>query len=404
MLQKVVKRFLKPKHFWRTVGFDELSELYTTMMLRGLALNLVGLFVPVYLYGIGYSVRQIALFYAVFFGSRMFFDYAAARTVARFGPKHTMALSYLMQIVSLVLLMQLRSGRSSPWPAAIMWGVSSSFYFVAYHVDFSKIKHSDHGGKEVSFTYILDRFSAVVGPIMGGIVATMFGPRYTIAASAVVFGIAMIPLLLSKEPVRTHQKIYFKGLGKILRRDALSACGLGVENSMSVVLWPLFIVVAVFSGSPYAKIGILSAAGVLTAIVAARMTGKITDNKKGKDLLDYSLMGNMVVHAFRSFVHGFAGVLAVNIANDAVTVGYRIPYYKGLYDAADELEGFRIAYVASMECIGDAAKAAVWCGLAILAQSMQPVSVLRIGFFVAVAASMLIMTQRFPALAKGAKA
>lgn len=398
MLQKVVKRILLPRHFWRTVGFDELSELYVTMMLRGLALNLIGLFVPIYLFGLGYSVRQIAFFYAAFFGCRLLTDYVAALVVARFGPKHTMMFSYLLQVVSLMLLMGLRSGHSSAWLAAAIWGASSSFYFVAYHVDFSKIKHTDHGGKEVSFTFILDRFSAVIGPIAGGIVASVFGPRYTIAASAVLFSAAMVPLLLTNEPVRTRQKIRFRGLGSVLRRDAISACGLGVENTISVVLWPLYVAVVIYHGSPYATIGVLSAAGVVTSIFAARMTGKITDLKKGKVLLNYALLVNIVVHALRSQARGFIGVLALNMANDAATVGYRIPYIKGMYDAADDLEGYRIAYIATMEAVADVAKVFVWTGLGLLTYVATPAVVLKAGFAVAIVASIMIMKQRFPAL------
>jgi hypothetical protein len=80
MLQKAIHKILKPRHFWRDIGFNELSELYTSMLIRSLATSLIGLFVPIYLYKLGYSVRSIFLFFIIFFSVRIFCDIASAAT------------------------------------------------------------------------------------------------------------------------------------------------------------------------------------------------------------------------------------------------------------------------------------------------------------------------------------
>ena len=76
MIQKTITKLLKHRHFWRDVGFDELSELYACMLLRSLATGLIGLFVPVYLYKNGYSLQSIFVFYIIFFmqGIRAIFN------------------------------------------------------------------------------------------------------------------------------------------------------------------------------------------------------------------------------------------------------------------------------------------------------------------------------------------
>ncbi len=43
MLKKIVYSLLRHRHFWREVGFDELSELYVSMMFRGLSISLPGI-------------------------------------------------------------------------------------------------------------------------------------------------------------------------------------------------------------------------------------------------------------------------------------------------------------------------------------------------------------------------
>ena len=86
MLQKLINSVLRPRHFWRNVGFDELSELYASMLLRSLALSLIGLFVPIYLYKLGYSITDILGFFTVFFLIRIPVDIVVAFIVGRIGP------------------------------------------------------------------------------------------------------------------------------------------------------------------------------------------------------------------------------------------------------------------------------------------------------------------------------
>ena len=141
MIQKILKTLLKKRHFWRTVGFDELSDLYASMLIRSLALSLVGIFVPIYLYKLGYSVQSILGYYAVFFMSRVVVDILVAFIVARIGPKHTIACSTLGNIFYLSMLLSMQE---LGWPLpllAVIGTITNSLFFVAFHTDFSKIKH-----------------------------------------------------------------------------------------------------------------------------------------------------------------------------------------------------------------------------------------------------------------------
>src|SRR5688500_12583149 len=101
MLKRLIHRLLWKRHYWRDLSFSELSELYTSMMFRSLAISLVGIFVPVYLYQLGYSISAIFAFNCFFFISRLFWDVGASFIVARIGPKHGMITSYGLQIIAL---------------------------------------------------------------------------------------------------------------------------------------------------------------------------------------------------------------------------------------------------------------------------------------------------------------
>lgn len=400
MIRRLIYNFIKRRHFWRQVGFDELSELYVSTMLRSLSLSLIGIFVPIYLYELGYDLHVIFLFMASLFVARMVSDLISGFLVARFGPKHIMLISYIMQIVSLAQLLSLPSLH---WPLASVaatYGLANSLFFTAYHVDFSKIIHAEHGGKELGSMTILERIGAAIGPVAGGVVATMFGAEYTIEAAIVVMAAAVIPLFASAEPVRPRQKLHFSGLPyRRLWRDYLSYAGsVGCSNTISVGIWPLFIAVVIFTSHTYAAVGLVTSISIISAIVSARLIGQLIDKRRGRQLLGVAAAATSFVHLIRLMTFGFGGVTLVGMADQALTSGYKMPYTKGMYDRADSLPGYRIAYLVTMEMTGDAGKALTWLFAWAVSFSLSGTIAMQLTFVLAAFSILLIKWERFPAL------
>lgn len=401
MLKKIVYRLLQHRHFWRDVGFDELSEIYISNMLRGLAVSLTGLFIPLYMYGLGYSVKNIMMVAAWYFIFRgLLCDLLSGYTVAKIGPKHTLLIGYCILIASTILFLTLKSVHWPIWELGGVWGASASFFFVPFHVDFSKIKHKTHSGKEIGYMNIMEKIGFAIGPVVGGVIATIFGPQYLFLVSVIILLISIVPLFRSAEPVKTRQKLDFKSLNVgPLKRDLFSYVALGIENTLSVFLWPLYLAVFVLATSgAYTKLGFLSSISMIVSIMSTYVIGKLTDRHHGRRLLRISTIINAGLHLVRPFIQSYGAALGVNLANETVTVGYRMPYTKGYYDAADDLPGHRIVYITAMEMISCIWKALLWLLLAALAASIGSHSVMLVGFTIAALSSLLIMSERFKAL------
>lgn len=399
MLKQLIHRLLKKRHYWRLVGFDELSELYTSTMLRSMGLSLIGIFVPYYLYTLGVSIQDILLFLTGVYGVRMLFNVISGHVVARIGPKHTILASNLFQIAALGLLLTYEGYHWPLWMIAILNGISLSMFFVAYHVDFSKVIHAEHGGKELGFMTIMERIGAALGPVIGGVIATLFGPQYTIAAALLLFTGAVIPLFLSAEPTRLHQKLQFRGLPyRKLRRDFVTRVAVGMDNTASLVLWPFYAAIVLLTVNPYASVGLVTSLGIIASILAAHFIGQVVDRNKGRLLLNWAVGLNSFVHVLRTIVSGFGGTVMVNMANEAVTAGYMMPYAKGMYARAEELPGFRIVYIIMVEVAVDAGKVLLLLTAWGLAFAIQPLHALLASFLIAAVGTLLIMTQNFPAL------
>jgi hypothetical protein len=86
------------------------------------------------------------------------------------------------------------------------------------------------------------------------------------------------------------------------------------------------------------------------------------------------------------------------MANEAVTAGYRMPYTKGMYDAADEMTGHRIVYIASMEWFSSVAKTVFWMIIWLMVPLMSMYWLAIVVFWLAGVGSLLGMTERFKAL------
>lgn len=400
MIKQKLKQILKQRHFWRDAGFDELTELYISCMLRTFALSLLMVFVPFYLFQHGYSVPAILLFYGYFFTGKVVADILASYFTARFGPKHSMIVSCCLQIVSAAMFVSLPSIR---WPLIVLGvlsGMAASFYFIAFHVEFSKIKHTPHAGKEIGNMQIFEKMAAVLGPLCGGFAGSYLGSEYIfIVATAVLFA-SLVPLFRTAEPVRTHQRLRFNALPVAkIKHDLVAYTALGVENTICINLWPFYISIFALTGTVYAQLGLLTAAGVVISIVAAHFAGQYIDTKNARQLLRLSALLNASLYIFRPLTHSIAPAFLINTANEVVTTGYRMPFLKGMYAAADDLEGFRIVYIGSMECLGSLAKATVWYLLAMVAMVVSTRSVMMVGFSVAACASLVIMIEHFKALA-----
>src|SRR5690349_11022734 len=223
MIKKTLERLLRRNHYWRDVGFDELSELYISNMLRSVALTIFMVFVPFYLYQQGYSAPAIFSTFGCFFIGRFISDIASAYTTARIGPKHTMIVSCLLQIISTSILLTVPSMHWHPLLIALPWGAAASFFFVPYHVEFSKIKHTGKAGHELGHMQSFEKIGFLVGPLIGGVVGSVFGPQYIFLIATGLLVASLWPLFLSSEAVKTRQKLDFTGLPvHKIRRDLFS--------------------------------------------------------------------------------------------------------------------------------------------------------------------------------------
>ena len=400
MIKNALHKILSHRHFWRTKSFSELNELYVAMLVRGMSLSMMGLFVPIFLLSIGYSLTKILLVVFIYFATRVFTDIGAAFLVARFGPKHIMIFGQILLTISSLLFLTLEQMQWSIVLLGSIWGASQSCFFISFDTDFSKIKHRLHAGKELGYIEIMGKLGAIIGPIIGGIISILLGPQYIFAISTILMIIGLSPLLKTKEPVKTRQKLDYRGFAQTDIGGSLPAIvATHLENNLSVVMWPLFLALFVLPVSGvFFKIGILSSISVFMAVLSARYFGRVVDEQQGRRVLHVSAVINSVLHIAKPFVSTYGVAFGVGVINEVVTVGYRLPFLKGYYDQTDEFPGHRIVYISIIECFSSFVKATIYAVLIILSVTTTTRVTLTVAFMIAAIASLFIMTEKFKTL------
>ncbi len=399
MLRKLIHFIAYRRHPWREMQFDELAEIYTSMSLRSFGFGLIGIFVPVYLYTSGVSLKGILLFMTLFFMLRIPLSVYAGYIVGRIGPKHTIALSTVIMMVFLgMLLLYDHIG----WPLfalAFVFSASNSAFFIAYHTDFSKVKDSKHGGKELGWLYIFERLGGTLGPVVGGLLGSIFVPQATLGFAIFVLMTSLIPLFLTKEPIKTHQRVTYKGFDpRKHTRDFVALASFGVQNVATAWLWPLLIAVFIFTDGTYAKVGAVVGLTTAISLISAKMYGAFIDAKKGLHLLRYGVFMSFVLNFAKAAAASAGGAVAASAFGEPIALAYRMPLAKGMYDAADGQDNYRIVYLVWSE-IYDAVFKIIYCGALLLAfHFYDPVSTIRVSYIVVPFVGLLMLLQEFPAL------
>ena len=377
MIKRLIYFFFERRHYWRDVTFSEMAELYASRALRTLAVSMVTVFIGVYLYQTGYDITFIMLYFASYFVYRGVLAYPFAFVIARIGPKHATLLSNFLYVPALLLLVTLpQNGLWALVGTALFQGVSVTLYDMAYLVDFSKVRHDEHAGKELGYMNMLDQIAKGASPIIGGFVAYLFGPQATLLLASAIFALAALPLFFTPEPVRTHQVITFHGLPRrIVMRGVLTNILIGCDVIASGLVWSLFLVSTIFSVSSnavYAQLGVLSSITLITGVIAARLFGVIVDKHRGGELLRAGVVADSLTHIARPFVGTPVGIGMVNIVNEMATTAYAMPYTKAMFAQADDLPGYRIVYMSLMSA-ATALGASLFCVIVAILTVAYPV-------------------------------
>ncbi|MFH1916192.1 MAG: MFS transporter [Nanoarchaeota archaeon] len=270
----------------------ELKKLYLTLLLRSVAFTFTGLFVPIYIFTLGYGIKGVMLYYIILYLTHILLMYGAAKFACRFGLKHAMLVSLPFLIGTYMCLNFLPQSMLFLFLAPILGGFHDAYFWTSFHIDFALSSHHEKRGKEVGYLEVMGRILRALGPLLGGIAIVLFGFSALFYAVILFVLLSGIPLVLSKDrhiPIRLQLRHIFHGQP---RRHALAYMGYGIDHGTLMIVWPLLIYGIV---SEFHIIGLISTLALIAGIVLTIKISQLLDKYKRTRILKIGSVGFAVV-------------------------------------------------------------------------------------------------------------
>lgn len=365
----------------------QLKELYLFSLLFALAQSFVLIFEPVFFFQRGIPLATIALYYAIHYTLYVFVLPLGGTFAARFGLQKSLALSTPLFIFYFLALASIPRYPQLFWVAMLLLTAYKVFYWPAYHADFAEYGDKKKMGKELSWMNLIVQGVGILGPLIGGFVATYLGfpTLFLIAASTAL--IAGIILMVAKED-DTHEPIRLSESWQLLKRRShrgmfVAMLGMG-EDLMNLVFWPIFMFIIVGTA---ASLGVIAALATVFMTAIGFFIGNLIDRHSRRTVLRVSVPFLALSHLFRPLVGTPLLVLVTDTFSRTALIGGRIPMLAQLYTTAREAGPIR--YLTAFEMALAIGKALFAWVLVVLFIFFAPYTAFTIGFILAALASWL---------------
>ncbi len=359
----------------------ELKELYIFSLLFSFAQALILVFEPVFLYQQSFSLSFIALYYALHYSIYVVLLPLGGKFGARFGLERSLTFSLPFFIAYFLVLAALPEQKDLVWLAILLLTAHKIFYWPAFHAMFAKFGDASNRGTELSWMGMLKFGVGILGPLLGGFIAMLWGfPTLFIGTSFLVL-LSVIPLLKTKERYHVTEFTYSTPwklmFSRRCRNMVIAMMGMG-ENLVDMVFWPLFMFIVLGSTS---QLGIVTSFTVAVMTIVSFYIGEISDRLPRRYVLRLHLPFMIIGYLFKPLAGGGMQVVLTDTLNRMAFVGVTLPMTYRLYVQGREVGPLR--YTVTFEMSLAIAKAITAFVLAAVFAFMLPYTGFIITFILA---------------------
>lgn len=290
----------------------QVRELYGAALLQNLALAMLLLFEPIYLYTHGFGITGILWFFLGVYVAYLFLMPLGAKFACRYGYEHSIAASTIVQVAYYLTLFLIGNDYRWAFAAVVLYAIQKALYWPAYHADFARYSDPSEEGREVSGMSVSLSLTAVAGPLLAGLLVGEGSWAWLFAVGSFLLLISNWPLLRTPEQFTPHdfsyRATYARLFSPAVRRRLLGYMGFG-EELIVLALWPVFIFTAV---KGYVEIGAVVATATLITALVTLYIGKLTDEQDKHRILRLSAAAYVASWLARLFVGSPLAVFGVD--------------------------------------------------------------------------------------------
>lgn len=324
-----------PSYFARRAR-GEVRELFLNAAILDLAIAMILLFEPIYLYQQGLDMRGIVLFYVgvyVLYFALMPFG---GKFVKRFGFEHSMILGSVFLILYYLCFALIAKSLFFLAPAAVLYAFQKTFYWPGFHADFAKYGQDFEQGREIGNIAAINSLVFIAGPLLGGAVMHFFNFTALFIIVAVLIALSNAPLLLTPERFEPSEFSYKGAYARLFRKDnrrrLLAYIGFG-EEFVAIALWPVFLYTVLRNTL---NTGAVIALSTLITTIIVLYIGKVADRTGKRPLLRLTTVVYALSWFVRVLVRAPFGALLVDTFSRVGKNSLSVPLVAITYEDARE--------------------------------------------------------------------
>lgn len=324
-----------------------LKAIYAMHSIQGFAFSLIGIFIPIYLLTLGYTVSQVLVFFIIYYGSVAIFSFLAIYLANVFNLQKTIIIGLLFLFVYFILLFLLKSISIPLIIIALLGGLKTALYWIPLHILFARNAREESIGSSTGKLFALPQIASMAGPLLGGLIAVAFGFK-------VLFGIIFLILLISSIPLFSLDSLktsfafkmpqglkLFKKYPKYFFAEIFDNMGEETE----AIIWPIFIYLNLVN---IASVGVVGSLASFGSILFTFFIGKTSDKYNKKLIIKIGSFLLLIAWILKYFANNEILFYLITIFSGFSIVMLLVPYTSLIYgiakkdeDTTDEFFVFR---------------------------------------------------------------
>lgn len=296
-------KFRLPYYFAASVK-RQIAELYLSTAIADLAIAIVMLFEPIFLYSVlHFTVQEVLLFMAAVYACYVVLIPFGAKIANKLGYEHSIFFSIPFQILYWVLLFGSQENISYIYFAPLVFAIEKSLFWPAFHASVARFAQDKQRGREFSVLYAIMNVVYIAGPFLGGFLSERYGVRMTFVIASAIYFCSFMPLFSTKEVFISRPYLFRDtwNFYKMFPKKFLGYLGFG-EELLVLTVWPIFLYTIV---TDYQKTGILVTVATLVSSILALYIGKQSDRYSKRLLLRVGAFFYFLVWLARYVVNNF---------------------------------------------------------------------------------------------------
>jgi MFS family permease len=323
------------QHYFYYFLSQDITKLYITVAIRNLAVGMISLYTPIYMYVyFGKSLPLTFLYFGVMFGLTGMLSVFAGKIMGKFGSTKSMLASSFFLILYYGALFSLDYSFIFVSLSIVTAGFAMALFWPAFHTDFTRFSSREKRGRQAGRVNVAMLLPTVFSPVIGGIILAAFGFHVLFVMVSVVLLASAIPLFYRRQYKDDYTDSYAKAWGRMFKKKnwKTSVSLLSESYELGVThfyVWPLFLYIVSIS---FADMGGITSFALLISTVFMLYAGRISDTKERPWLLNIGSVLTSVAWILKYFVQNpFSALLAqiiYRISRAAAAVPFRTFFYE----------------------------------------------------------------------------